>query len=141
MDNQEKRTVPQNFLLLKFGVNVYTKDGKEGSFRFDDASADALIAEFNSRSRDLVIAYLTNKINTPITDESNLNGFDGNCYTASTLGFVPQLLYMGMDTSDKDMRAVIPDLLDDMIQEKGKMEPGRAVNESMAALREVRKQY
>jgi phage I-like protein len=57
MDNQEKRTVPQNFLLLKFGANVYTRDGKEDSFRFDDASADALIAEFNSRSRDLVIDF------------------------------------------------------------------------------------
>ena len=57
MDNQEKRTVPQTFLLLKFGANVYTKDGKEGSFRFDDASADALIAEFDSRSRDLVIDF------------------------------------------------------------------------------------
>ena len=57
MDDQEKRTVPQTFLLLKFGANVYTKDGKEDSFRFDDASADALIAEFNSRSRDLVIDF------------------------------------------------------------------------------------
>ena len=57
MDNQEKRTVPQNFRLLKFGANVYTKDGKEDSFRFDNASADALIAEFNSRSRDLVIDF------------------------------------------------------------------------------------
>ena len=57
MDNQEKRTVPQTFLLLKFGANIYTKDGKEDSFRFDDASADTLIAEFNSRSRDLVIDF------------------------------------------------------------------------------------
>lgn len=76
-----------------------------------------------------------------VDPDKSLTEFDGNIYEAGTLGFVPQLLYMGMDTSDKDMRAVIPDLLDDMIQEKGKMEPGRAVNESMAALREVRKQY
>ena len=57
MDDQKKRTVPHNFLLLKYGANVYTRDGKEDSFRFDDASADALIAEFNSRSRDLVIDF------------------------------------------------------------------------------------
>ena len=57
MDNQEKRNVPQTFLLLKFGANIYTKDGKKGSFRFDDASAEALIAEFDSRSRDLVIDF------------------------------------------------------------------------------------
>ena len=55
--NDTPRTPPESFLLLKFGANVYTKDGKEDSFRFDNASADALIAEFNSRSRDLVIDF------------------------------------------------------------------------------------
>ncbi len=55
--SESDRTPPESFLLLKFGANVYTKDGKEDSFRFDDASADALIAEFNSRSRDLVIDF------------------------------------------------------------------------------------
>ena len=55
--NDTPRTPPESFLLLKFGANIYTKDGKEDSFRFDDASADALIAEFNSRSRDLVIDF------------------------------------------------------------------------------------
>ena len=54
---ESERTAPESFQLLKFGANVYTKDGKEDSFRFDDASADALIAEFNSRSRDLVIDF------------------------------------------------------------------------------------
>ena len=55
--NDTPRTPPESFLLLKFGANVYTKDGKEDSFRFDDASAEALIAEFDSRSRDLVIDF------------------------------------------------------------------------------------
>ena len=55
--NDNERTPPETFLLLKFGANVYTKDGKEDSFRFDDASADVLISEFNSRSRDLVIDF------------------------------------------------------------------------------------
>ena len=55
--SEPERTPPETFQLLKFGANVYTKDGKEDSFRFDDASADALIAEFNSRSRDLVIDF------------------------------------------------------------------------------------
>ena len=55
--NDTPRTPPESFQLLKFGGNVYTKDGKEGGFDFDDASADALIAEFNSRSRDVVIDF------------------------------------------------------------------------------------
>ena len=55
--SEPERTAPESFLLLKFGANVYTKDGKEGGFDFGDASADTLIAEFDSRSRDLVIDF------------------------------------------------------------------------------------
>ena len=71
---------------------------------------------------NLVVVYLTNKRNTPVTDpKKSLTEFDGNRFTAGTLGFVPQFLYMGMNTSDKDMRAVIPSLLTDMVNEKHKM--------------------
>ena len=73
-------------------------------------------------SRNLVIAYLTNKINTRITDEANLNGFDGSCYTASTLGFVPQILSIGMD-GDADVSEQLLDLLADMAAESVKLIP------------------
>ena len=79
-------------------------------------------------SRDLVIVYLTNKINSPITDEANLNGFDGNCYTASTLGFVPQLLSIGMDR-DGDTSGQLLDLLADMAAESLKLIPEGAAPE------------
>ena len=73
-------------------------------------------------SRNLVIVYLTNRINTPVTDESNPNGFDGCCYTASTLGFVPQILSIGMDT-DADVTGQLLDLLADMASESMKLIP------------------
>ena len=74
-------------------------------------------------SRDLVVVYLTNKINTPVTDPAaNPNGFDGNCYTASTLGFVPQILSIGMD-SDSDVSAQLLDLAADMASESLKRIP------------------
>ena len=76
-------------------------------------------------SRNLVVAYLTNKINSPITDASNLNGFDGNCYTASTLGFVPQILSIGMD-SDSDPSAQLLDLTADMAMESLRLIPDGA---------------
>jgi len=38
--SEPERTAPESFLLLKFGANVYTKDGKEDSFRFDDARSE-----------------------------------------------------------------------------------------------------
>ena len=76
-------------------------------------------------SRDLVIAYLTNRINTPITDEANLNGFDGGRYTASTVGFVPQLLSIGMD-GDAEVSAQLLDLTADMAVESLKLIPEAA---------------
>lgn len=76
-------------------------------------------------SRDLVIAYLTNKINSPIIDESNLNRFCGNAYTASTLGFVPQILSVGLDEG-ADISGQLMDLLADMAAESLKLIPDGA---------------
>ena len=73
-------------------------------------------------SRDLVIVYLTNKINSPIVDASNANGFAGGCYTASTLGFVPQLLSIGMD-GGADVSGQLTDLAADMAMESLKLVP------------------
>ena len=73
-------------------------------------------------SRNLTLAYLTNKINSPITDEENLNRFDGNAYTASTLGFVPQILSIGLD-EETDISGQLMDLLADMAAESLKLIP------------------
>ena len=76
-------------------------------------------------SRDLVIIYLTNKINSPVTDGSNPNKFDGNAYTASSLGFVPQILPIGLD-EQADISAQLMDLLADMAAESLKLIPDDA---------------
>lgn len=64
-------------------------------------------------SRQLVIAYLTNMINSPLTSADNLNRFDGHAFTASTLGFVPQILSIGID-EEGDISDQLMDLLEDM---------------------------
>ncbi len=56
-DENTKRPLPEKFLLVKYGQNVYTKDGKEQSFDFSPDAADQVIAEFANRGRDLVIDY------------------------------------------------------------------------------------
>ena len=67
-------------------------------------------------SRELVVVYLTNKINSPVLSERELNKFAGGCFTASTLGFVPQLLSIGMDR-EGDISGQLLDLLADMAVE------------------------
>ena len=66
---------------------------------------------------NLTTVYLTNKINSPVTDnKSNANKFDGNWYTASSLGFVPTIIYMGIDefNAADDIQPALDALLIDM---------------------------
>lgn len=68
---------------------------------------------------DLVVVYLTNKINSPVTDKAaNPNKFNGNWYTASTLGFVAQLLYQGLQNHGTDPNNAYSALLEDMAESK-----------------------
>ncbi len=74
-------------------------------------------------SRNLVVVYLTNKINSPVTDpDTSLDRFDGQYFTASTLGFVPQILSVGMDT-ETDRSGQLLDLAADMAAESLKLIP------------------
>ena len=83
-------------------------------------------------SRDLVVAYLTNKLNTPVTDNlADPNKFDGSLYTASTLGFVPQILSIGMD-SDRDVSGQLLSLVFSMAEDSLKLIPENASPEHAA---------
>ncbi|MBR2764500.1 MAG: penicillin binding protein PBP4B, partial [Blautia sp.] len=73
--------------------------------------------------RQLVIAFLTNRINSPVTDrQESPDQFDGNWFTTSTVGFVPQILSIGMDT-EQDISAQLLDLSADMVVESLKFLP------------------
>ena len=89
--------------------------------------------------RDLVVVYLTNKINTPVTDvEKDANKFDGGWYTAGTLGFVPQIMSIGMD-SGADVSAQLLDLTADMAVESLKRLPeGVTLADDHPAVRNVK---
>lgn len=71
----------------------------------------------------MVVVFLTNSVNTPISDTSSLdtaNDFMGMYYTTSTLGFVPQILYTGIDNNSKDLKESLNLLIKDMANEKQK---------------------
>lgn len=55
-DNQP-RMAPERIPLIPYGRNSFTRDGKSGEFNFTERDADAIIAEFTERARDLVIDY------------------------------------------------------------------------------------
>ena len=73
---------------------------------------------------NMVIVYLTNSINTLLTDNSSLdgaNGFSGKNYTSATLGFVPQIIYMGLN-NENNLDEALDSLILDMVNGKKKLE-------------------
>lgn len=77
-------------------------------------------------STNLVVVYLTNKINSPVTDkESAPNSFDGNYFTASTLGFVPQLIQMGLagGAMDDALSSLLLEMVSDHFRMIGEEDP------------------
>ena len=73
--------------------------------------------------RQLIIAYLTNKINSPVLkpfDKKRKKIFAGNYFTSATLGFVAQLVSIGMD-SKNDISEQLAFILADMANESTKL--------------------
>ena len=50
-DSVADRTPPKEILLVKFGKNAYTKDGKRGEFDFTPEDADAVLSDFAVRAK------------------------------------------------------------------------------------------
>lgn len=72
-------------------------------------------------AQNLVVVYLTNKINSPVTDNTvSPNQFDGNWYTASTLGFVANILNQGIESGSAaaDIQPALDALMGDMAIDK-----------------------
>ena len=99
--------------------------------------------------KNLVLIFLTNKINSPVTDKyQDPNRFDGNWFTTSTLGPAAQLIYLSF--CGNDPHEAICALLRDMAEEKQKLvdaagdaaeDPNHPVRRAKAALDEVVKQW
>ena len=119
-------TAPKSEDAANWGLGWYREGDDQRSWYFGTETGTGTIGHQGwtgtlvmvDPSKDLVVVYLTNKINSPVTDkEANLNKFDGGYYTASTLGFVPQLISIGMDGEDvskENIRAQLMDLLEEM---------------------------
>ena len=73
---------------------------------------------------DVVMAYLTNERNTSLPDkEANANDFNGLYYTASTLGFVPQIFMIGLD-QEGDVSEQLKSLLNSMCDDAERLAQG-----------------
>ena len=68
---------------------------------------------FVEPEENLVIIYLTNKINSPMVKGRELdNQFEGNAFQSSLVGFVPQIIMMGL--KENTSRTMWKDFIGDM---------------------------
>ena len=70
---------------------------------------------------NLVVVLLTNKIHSRLLPgDETLSAYGGNYYTTASLGFVPEILAIGMDDPDADpsiYRSFVADLVSDAAQD------------------------
>ncbi|MBR0249710.1 MAG: serine hydrolase [Synergistaceae bacterium] len=122
-------TAPQNADSANWGVGWYREAEDERVWYFGTQTPSYAIGHQGwtgtlviiDPSRNLVIAYLTNKINSPaMKGYTSSKGFTASWFTSATLGFVPQILSIGMD-SDKNINAQLMSLLADMAGDSVKL--------------------
>lgn len=120
-------TAPKNEDAPHWGLGWWREAGMKRPWYFGTQSSRDTIGHQGwtgtltliDPDENLVMVYLTNKINSPVTDpEADRNKFDGNWYTSSTLGFASQLLYMGLEDRYADSQDALTALLADMVNDK-----------------------
>lgn len=123
-------TAPKKEDAANWGLGWWREAEKKRAWYFGTQSSNDTIGHQGwtgtltliDPDENLVVVYLTNKINSPVTDpEANPNKFDGNWYTSATLGFVGQMLYQGVEDRAGDAEAAMSALLADMVNSKFKL--------------------
>ena len=98
-------TSPQSVPLADYGLGWWRSGDHQTPRHFGTSSSSNAFGHqgfsgtlvFVEPEQNLVIVYLTNKINTPMLKGKELmNQYEGNFYQSSIMGFVPQIILMGL---------------------------------------------
>ena len=122
---------PKNSSTINYGIGWWREADDKRVWYFGTQAPESTIGHQGwtgtltmvDFENNMVIVFLTNSINTPITDTSSLdtaNTFNGGFYTTSTLGFVPQIIYTGLNNKETDLKMALNSLIKDMANEKQK---------------------
>ena len=122
---------PQAIDNASYGIGWWREADDRRVYYFGTQAAESTIGHQGATGtltmidydNDMVVVFLTNKLNSPIVNPvglENANDFGGSYYTTATLGFVPQIIYSGMNGM-KDPRDAYKSLVKDMVTEKQKL--------------------
>ena len=121
-------TSPQSLDAINYGIGWWREADDQRVWYFGTQSPEDTFGHQGATKtltmidpdNNLVIVFLTNALNTAITDNSSLEGantFNGQYYTTASLGFVPQIIYTGLNSNPKE---ALKSLVKDMATEKQK---------------------
>ena len=122
---------PQSETSGNWGIGWWREGEMQRAFYFGTQSSSFAVGHQGwtgvlamiDPERDLVVVYLTNKINSPVLKPLRRTKiFAGNWYTSATLGFVAQIMGMGLD-SDADITGELRALTLDMAEGSLKLIP------------------
>lgn len=122
---------PQSRGAVSYGIGWWREADDKRVWYFGTQSPESTVGHHGwtgtltmiDFENNMVVVFLTNSINTPISDKSSLetaNDFAGRYYTTATLGFVPQIIYTGMDNEGSSLEDALKSLIKDMANEKKK---------------------
>ena len=131
-DTRDLFISPQSSENVNYGIGWWREADDKRVWYFGTQSPESTIGHQGwtgtltmiDFENNMVIVFLTNSINTPIADTSSIesaNDFSGKYYTTSTLGFVPQIINMGLNNSGKDLKKSLNSLIKNMVNEKEKL--------------------
>ena len=120
---------PQSSITSNYGIGWWREAENRRVYYFGTQSPESTIGHQGwtgtltmiDFENNMVVVFLTNLVNTPISDTSSLdtaNDFNGRYYTTSTLGFVPQIIYTGLNNRGTNLTRTLNSLLKDMANEK-----------------------
>ena len=160
-DTRDVFAAPQSSDTVNYGIGWWREADDRRVWYFGTQSPENTIGHQGwtgtltmiDFENNMVVVYLTNSINTPIinpTSLDNANDFAGRYYTSSTLGFVPQIIYTGLNQSSpkealksliKDMVAEKQKLIDEMAEETGAEVKDHPILNAKKALEEVQAKW
>lgn len=122
---------PQDSSNVNYGIGWWREADDKRVWYFGTQSPESTIGHQGwtgtltiiDFENNMVIVFLTNSINTPIADTSSIdtaNDFSGKYYTTSSLGFVPQIVYTGLNNNGENLDEALNSLVKDMANEKQK---------------------
>lgn len=121
---------PQHISNISYGIGWWREADNKRIWYFGTQSPESTIGHQGwtgtltmiDFENNMIVVYLTNLVNTELSDKSSLdtaNSFNGKYYTSSTLGFVPQIIYMGLDNNN--IKESLNSLIKNMAVEKQKI--------------------